>query len=55
MCEIILKHDSRNTIPMVKLGISSIMLWGIRRALTSCKTEGRMDGAKYRKILVLST
>ena len=47
-------HHPGNTIPIVKHGGGSIMLWG---CLSSAGTEklvrieGMMDGAKYREIL----
>ena len=41
-------HHPKNTIPTVKHGGGSIMLWGVTGALV--RIEGKMDGAKYRKI-----
>ncbi|MBN3286977.1 TCB1 transposase, partial [Polyodon spathula] len=47
-------HASRHTIPTVNNGGGSSMLWGCFSSAGTghlVTTEGRMDGAKYRKIL----
>ena len=46
-------HNSKNTVPTVKHG-GSIMLWGCFSSAGTgalVKIDGKMDGAKYRKIL----
>ena len=47
-------HHLANTIPMVKHGGGSIMLWGCFSAAGNgrlVRIEGKMNGAKYREIL----
>ena len=47
-------HHLANTIPTVKRGGGSIMLWGCFAAAETgrlVRIEGKMNGAKYRKIL----
>ncbi|MBN3274862.1 TCB1 transposase, partial [Polyodon spathula] len=49
-----LAHHPENTIPTVKHGSGSIMLWGCFSASRPgklVKIEGKMDAAKYREIL----
>jgi hypothetical protein len=48
------RHSSPNTIPIVKHGGGSIMLWGcfsVAGTVKLVKIEGKMNGAKYRQIL----
>ena len=47
-------HHPKNTIPTVKQGDGSIMLWECFSSAGTgalIRIEGKMDGAKYRKIL----
>jgi len=47
-----LLHHPKNTIPTVKHGSGSIMLWGcFSLARTGKLVEEMMDGARYREIL----
>ena len=47
-------HHPKNTIPIVKHGGGNIMLWGCFSSAGTgvrVRIEGKMDGAKHRKIL----
>ncbi len=52
-------HHLHNTIPTVKHGGGSIMLWAVFQRRGLVQVEGKLNGAKYRDILnknlVLST
>ena len=47
-------HHLKNTIPIVKHGVGGIMLWGCFSSAGTgalVRIEGKIDGAKHRKIL----
>ena len=53
-CKSNISHHAENTIPTVKHGGGSIIMWGcFSPAVTGklVRIEGMMDGAKYREIL----